>query len=56
VLSPVAAFRAAARPDVKLFHEKGDGHYSPLAVRIILDQLVPRLEADHRFDNCRQRR
>lgn len=56
VLSPVAAFREAARPDVKLFYEKGDGHYSPLAVRIILDQLVPRLEADHRFDDCRSRR
>jgi hypothetical protein len=56
VLSPVAAFRAAARPDVQLFYEKGDGHYSPLAVRIILDQLVPKLEADHRFDNCRSGR
>ncbi len=45
IISPLAALSRAARPDLKLFYEKGQGHFTPTGVGI----LVRGGGQEHRF-------
>jgi hypothetical protein len=44
MISPVNAFSRLARPDLKLYYEKGQGHFTPVGVQIVVDEAVKVIE------------
>jgi len=40
IISPLAAFRGAARPDLKLYYEEGEGHLTPLGVHLLASEAA----------------
>lgn len=52
IISPDAAFRRAARPDLKLYYERGHGHLTPIAVGLLVDQTMRAIGKDPHFAAC----
>jgi hypothetical protein len=52
IISPMSALSSAARPDLKLFYEKGQGHFTPTGVGILVDEAVKSLASSPRLDSC----
>jgi hypothetical protein len=52
IISPEAAMRRAARPDLKLYYEKGLGHFTPAGIGILTGEAVKVLEGSPRLKSC----
>jgi hypothetical protein len=52
VVSPLKPMLAAARPDLKLYYEKGLGHFTPTGMAIMVDEAVKTLLASPRLAAC----
>jgi hypothetical protein len=52
LISPLAALSKAARPDLKLYYERGLGHFTPTGVEIVAEQTVAAIAASPRFASC----
>ena len=55
VISAIADLSDAARPDLKLFYEKGEGHLTPIGIRVMVDKTVRVLSASPQLAACAQR-
>lgn len=55
VISPFAALSKAARPDLKLFYEKGLGHFTPTGIGILVDETARALASSPRLGSCAAR-
>jgi hypothetical protein len=52
VVSTLNALTKAARPDLKLFYERGNGHLTPAGYRVLVDETVRALTASRKFTYC----
>ena len=52
VISPVAIFSKAARPDVKLYYELGHGHFTPRAAQLLAEEAADTLSRSARLNAC----
>ena len=52
VIAPTPAMRKAARPDLRLFYEKGMGHLTPTAIGIMVGEAVQVLRASPHLESC----
>lgn len=52
IISPLAALSKAARPDLKLFYEKGQGHFTPTGVGILVQEAVKSIASSPRLASC----
>jgi hypothetical protein len=52
IISPLAALSKAARPDLKLFYEKGQGHFTPTGVGILVEEAVKSIASSPRLASC----
>ena len=52
VISPFAALSKAARPDLKLYYEKGLGHFTPAGIGILVDETARALASSPRLGSC----
>jgi hypothetical protein len=52
IIAPLAALSSAARPDLKLYYEKGQGHFTPTGVAILVDEAVKSISASPRLTAC----
>jgi hypothetical protein len=52
VVVPEPAMRRAARPDLKLYYEKGLGHLTPAGIGILVGEAVRVLEASAHLESC----
>ncbi len=52
IISPLAAFARAARPDLKLYFELGHGHFTPPAARLLADEAAQTLTRSARLAAC----
>jgi hypothetical protein len=55
VVRPLDAFRAAARPDRKLYYERGEGHLTPRGVDIVASLTADALVKSPKLANCPMR-
>jgi len=53
IISPLAAFRNAARPNLKLFYEQGEGHLTPLGVHLLASEAAKVLGGTPRLAACK---
>ena len=53
VVLPADAFRARARPDIKLFWEHGSGHLTQEGVQILVDQTEKAVVTSAKLSSCR---
>jgi hypothetical protein len=54
IISPLSALSKAARPDLKLYYEKGQGHFTPIGVEILVDEAVKSIVSSPRLGSCAQ--
>ena len=52
IIAPLAALSSAARPDLKLFYEKGQGHFTPTGVAILVEEAVKSIASSPRLTSC----
>ena len=52
IISPLAAMSAAARPGLKLYYERGQGHFTPAGVGILVDEAAKALASSARLASC----
>ncbi|HEY3851134.1 MAG TPA: hypothetical protein VGL87_09205, partial [Steroidobacteraceae bacterium] len=52
IISPVTALSRAARPELKLYYEKGLGHFTPTGIDILVDEAVRDLAASPKLTSC----
>jgi hypothetical protein len=52
IISPLAALSKTARPDLKLYYERGLGHFTPTGVQILVDEAVERVASSPRLASC----
>ncbi len=52
IISPLAALSRAARPDLKLFYEKGQGHFTPTGIGILVQEAVKSIASSPRLASC----
>ena len=52
IISPQSALSKAARPDLKLYYEKGQGHFTPTGVGILVDEAVKSIASSPRLAAC----
>ncbi len=52
IISPLSALYRAARPDLKLYYEKGQGHFTPTGVGILVDEAVKSIVSSPRLASC----
>jgi hypothetical protein len=55
VIQVLPALSRAARPDLKLYYEKGLGHFTPVGTQILVDQAVIALASSPRLAACATR-
>lgn len=53
IVSPLTAFAAAARPDLKLYYERGEGHLTPIGVQLLARETAKALADSPRLAACR---
>jgi hypothetical protein len=54
IIEPLPALSKAARPDLKLYYEKGSGHFTPTGVQILVDEAVKSIASSPRLTACAQ--
>jgi hypothetical protein len=52
VVQPTPAMRKAARPDLRLYYERGLGHLTPTGIGIVVREAAQVLEASPRLESC----
>jgi hypothetical protein len=52
IISPLADLSKAARPDLKLYYENGQGHFTPTGVGILVDEAVKSIVSSPRLASC----
>jgi hypothetical protein len=52
LVSPLTAFAAAARPELKLFYERGEGHLTPIGVQLLAREAAKALADSPRLATC----
>ncbi len=52
IIQPVSALTKAARPDLKLYYEKGLGHFTPTGIGILVDEAARTLASSPRLAAC----
>jgi hypothetical protein len=52
VVTPLPALADAARPDLKLFYEKGQGHFTPAGISILVGETLKSLASSPRLASC----
>jgi len=52
IISPLAAFVRAARPDLKLYYEQGHGHLTPTGARILTEEALAAIEGSPQLARC----
>jgi hypothetical protein len=52
IISPFAALSKAARPGLKLYYEKGLGHFTPTGIGILVDEAARALVSSPRLASC----
>jgi len=52
IISPLAAFADAARPDLKLYYERGHGHLTPTGVRLLTAEGLRAIEGSPQLARC----
>lgn len=52
IISPLTTFAAAARPDLKLFYERGEGHLTPVGVGLLAREAAKTLADSPRLATC----
>jgi hypothetical protein len=52
VVSALAALSRAARPDLKLFYERGQGHLTPTGIEILVDEMARALASSSQLASC----
>jgi hypothetical protein len=55
IVAPLASLSKAARPDLKLYYEKGLGHFTPTGTEILVDATLKVLDSSARLAACRSR-
>jgi hypothetical protein len=53
IISPLEAFRKAARPDLKLYYEEGQGHLTPIGARILTEEGLKAIESSPQLARCK---
>jgi hypothetical protein len=53
IVSPLAAFAAAARPDLKLYYERGEGHLTPMGVQLLAREAASALADSPHLASCK---
>lgn len=54
IITPLAALSKAARPDLKLYYERGLGHFTPTGVGILVNEAVKSIASSPRLAACAQ--
>ena len=52
IISPLTTFAAAARPDLKLYYERGEGHLTPIGVGLLVREAAVTLANSPRLATC----
>jgi hypothetical protein len=52
IIAPAPALAGAARPDLKLYYERGLGHFTPAGIAILVDQAVDVIASSPRLAAC----
>jgi hypothetical protein len=52
VISPLAAFRKVAKPQLKLYYELGHGHFTPAATELLASATADRLVHSRQLSEC----
>jgi hypothetical protein len=52
IISPTPALARAARPDLKLYYERGLGHFTPAGTEILVDQAIDVIASSPRLQAC----
>ncbi len=52
IIAPEPAMRRAARPDLKLYYERGLGHFTPTGISILTGEAAQVLEGSPRLKSC----
>ena len=52
IVEPLAALSKAARPDLKLYYEKGLGHFTPTGTQILVEKTWEALKSSARLAAC----
>jgi len=52
IISPLAAFERAARPDFKVYYEHGEGHLTPSGVQLLAKEVAQTLVKSPRLAAC----
>lgn len=52
IISPLAAFERAARPDLKIYYERGEGHLTPAGVKLLANAAATTLAESPRLSAC----
>jgi hypothetical protein len=52
IISPLAAFERAARPDFKVYYEHGEGHLTPAGVLLLANEAAKTLARSPRLTAC----
>ena len=55
VIEVLPALTRAARPDLKLYYERGQGHFTPVGTKILVDQAIIALTSSPRLAACATR-
>jgi hypothetical protein len=53
IISPLDSFRQIARPDLKLYYERGEGHLTPLGVQLLAAETARTLARSTLNSSCR---
>jgi hypothetical protein len=53
IVSPIDEFARSAAPDVKLYYEKGHGHFTPAGIALLVDVTAPYVELAPQLAPCR---
>jgi hypothetical protein len=52
VVAPLPALARAAHPDLKLFYERGQGHFTPAGISILVGETLKALKSSPRLTSC----
>jgi hypothetical protein len=53
IISPMTGFKNAARPDLKLYYERGHGHLTPTGARLLTEAGLVAVATSPQLVRCR---
>ncbi|HTU59588.1 MAG TPA: hypothetical protein VMF89_14155 [Polyangiales bacterium] len=53
IISPLGAFERVARPDLKLYYEQGEGHFTPAGAQLLVDAADAALTGSTHLAACK---